>query len=64
MAVVGDRLGGEDRDRLRPELGVDAVAQPVRRSIGLRDVDMGGHRQRVDAGVGPPGGVERRPARR
>ena len=27
--------------------------------IGLLDIDMGGHRQRVDAGVGPPGGVQR-----
>ena len=48
----------EDRDRQRPQLRVGAVGEPVRRDRPL-DIDMGGHRQRMDAGIGPPGGMER-----
>ena len=53
-----DYLAPEDRDRQRPQLGVGAVGEPVRADRPF-DIDMGGHRQRVDAGIGPPGGVER-----
>ena len=48
----------EDRDGQRPQLGVGPVGEPVRRDRPV-DVDMGGHRQRMHAGVGPAGGVER-----
>src|SRR5205085_6576433 len=57
VEVLIDRLGREDRDRQRPQLGVGPVGEPVR-SDRLLDIDMGGHRQRMDAGIGAPRGME------
>ena len=48
----GDRIGAEPR--------VQRLHQPERRD-SLGDIDMRPHRQRMDPGVGPPGGVERHP---
>ena len=58
MPVVGDLLDLEDRDRMGPDERVQPLAQAVRRQR-LRDVDMRGHGQRMDAGVGAAGGVDR-----
>ena len=57
MPVVCDLLDVQDRDRVGADQRVEPVAQAVR---GHRpgDIDMGGHGQRVDPGVGPARGGE------
>jgi len=50
---------GEHRHRLRPHQRVQALAQPVLGEV-LHDIDMRGHRQRMNAGIGAPGSVRGR----
>ena len=59
MPVVGDLFDFEHRDRLGPDQRVEAVAQAVR-GERLGDVDVRGHGERMDPGVGAAGGGERR----
>ena len=63
VPVVGNLRHIQHRHRLRPHQRVQSFAQPMRRKR-LLDIDMRAHRQRVNSGVGPPGGGERRAAPR
>ena len=58
MPVVGDRLDRiRHRDRTGPDQRVESLAQTM---LGqrLRDVDMGGHRQSMHAGIRASGGMD------
>src|SRR5436305_12627588 len=59
MPVIRDRLNLQNRNGIRADQRIEALAQPVRSQLAL-DIDMSTDRQRMDPGIGAAGGDELR----
>ena len=53
IEVVGDLLGGQNRDRMRPQVRIHRIAQLVGAPV-LREIDMRDLAERVHARIGAP----------
>ena len=58
MPVIRHHYAVQHRDRVRSQVVVERFHQPERGDV-LRHIGMDPHPQRVDPGIGAPGGVQR-----